>query len=529
MGKLARKLAGMACLAGCLLGGVVTMARAADLNIGFKAEVTSADPHVLNGANRNVWGHVYDTLVEQDRQLRPTPGLAQSWRLVNPTTWEFTLRPNVKFHNGAALTADDVKYSIVRAMQLPGPRTFRSYLRDVDSVSVSVSAPLTLQVKTKRVSPTLPENLGLVAILPRSLGEHVGEDSFASGKAAIGSGPYKFSSWLHGQKLVLTKNPDYWGAKQPWEHVTLQFIPREPARAAALLSGSVDVINDVTANMEAALKRYELVSVTSYMLNYLALDQFRDRSPFVRAADGTPLAKNPLKDARVRQAMMTAINRDGIIRFLMKGDATAAEQLVPKGFFGYENGFKLPAYDLAKAKALLAEAGYPAGFQLTVHCTNNRYVNDARLCEAVAQVFSQIGIKTEVATMPYSVFQTRAFGGASGESEFSVFLVGNGAVTGDTLTALVSTIHSADKAAGTGASNYGRYHNKEVDSLIDKAAANTDEPARLRQQQQAARLALGDGAIIPLLHLNASWAMKKQLTMTPRADGFTMAMDIHPK
>lgn len=527
MWKVARKFAGLACVAGCLSGGAASVAGAADLNIGFKAEVTSADPHVLNGANRNVWAHVYDTLVEQDRQLRPSPGLAQSWRLVSPTAWEFKLRPNVKFHNGALMTAEDVRYSIQRAMQLPGPRTFRSYLRDVDGVTVS--APLTILVKTKRVSPTLPENLGLIAILPKSLGEGVSEESFASGKSAIGSGPYKFGSWLHGQKLELSKNPDYWGARQPWDHVTLQFIPREPARAAALLSGSVDVINDVTVNMEGALKSYDLVSVTSYMLNYLALDQFRDRSPFVKAADGTPLAKNPLKEPKVRQAMMTAINRDGIIRFLMKGDATAAEQLVPKGFFGYEAGFKLPAYDLAKAKALLAEGGYPGGFQLTVHCTNNRYVNDSKLCEAVAQVFSQIGIKTEVATMPYSVFQTRAFGGAGGEPEFSVFLVGNGAVTGDSLTALVSTIHSADKVAGTGASNYGRYHNKEVDSLIDKASANTDEPSRLVQQQQASRLALSEGAIIPLLHLNAAWAMKKQLTMTPRADGFTMAMDIRPK
>jgi peptide/nickel transport system substrate-binding protein len=266
------------------------------------------------------------------------------------------------------------------------------------------------------------------------------------------------------------------------------------------------------------------------MLNYLAMDQSRDVSPFVKGADGKPLAKNPLKNLKVRQALMTAINRDGIIKFLMKGDATASEQLVPKGFFGYDPSLKLPAYDLAKAKALLAEAGYPEGFQLTVHCPNNRYINDAKLCEAVAQVFSQIGVKTDVSTMPYAVFQTRALGGGpNGEPEFSVFLVGNGAVTGDSLTGLVSTIHSFDKAKVTGVSNYGRYKNAEVDALIEKAAGTTDDKAREQLQQKAATAALSDGAIIPLLHLNSAWAMKKNITITPRADGFTMAMDIRAK
>ncbi|QNB07937.1 ABC transporter substrate-binding protein [Herbaspirillum frisingense] len=527
MWSVARRGLAMVCLAAsmCVGGSAV----AADLKIGFKAEVTSADPHVLNGANRNIWAHVYDALVAQDHQLRPKPSLALSWKLVNPTTWEFKLRPNVKFSNGEALSAEDVKYSIDRAMHLSGPRTFRSYLKDVESVSAS--GPLTVTIKTKRVSPTLPENVGLIAVLPKSLGTTVNEESFANGKSAIGSGPYKFESWAHGQNLVLAKNPDYWGDKEPWDKVTFLFVPREPARAAALLSNSVDIINDITANMEASFRSgYKIEHITSYMLNYLAMDQARDVSPFVRGADGKPLAKNPLKNLKVRQALMTAINRDGIIKFLMKGDATASEQLVPKGFFGYDPNLKLPAFDLAKAKALLAEAGYPEGFQLTVHCPNNRYINDAKLCEAVAQVFSQIGVKTDVSTMPYAVFQTRAFGGGpNGEPEFSVFLVGNGAVTGDSLTGLVSTIHSFDKAKVTGVSNYGRYKNAEVDELIEKAAGTTDEKAREQLQQKAATAALGDGAIIPLLHLNSAWAMKKNITITPRADGFTMAMDIRAK
>jgi len=525
MWNVVKKVLAGALAASCL---VTLTASAAELKIGYKSEVTSADPHVLNGANRNIWNHVYESLVAKDAQLRPKPSLALSWRLVNPTLWEFKLRPGVKFQNGAAMTADDVKYSIDRAMHQTGPRTYRSYLKDVDSVSVS--GPLTLQVKTKVVSPTLPENIGLVAIIPKSLGENISEDSFASGKSAIGTGPYKFVSWAHGQNIVLAKNPDYWGDKEPWDMVTIQFIPREPARAAALLSGSVDIINDVTANMESSFKDYKLTSVTSYMLNYLALDEYRDNSPYIKGIDGAPLQKNPFKNLKVRQALMTAINRDGIIKFLMKGDATASDQLVPKGFFGHDASFKLPAYDLARAKALLAEGGYPNGFQLTIHCTNNRYINDAKLCEAIAQVFNQIGIKTDVATMPFSVYQTRVFGGGTnGEPEFSAFLLGTGAVTGDSGTLLTSVIHSGNKAAGIGANNYGRYANKDVDALIDKAVSTTDEKAREELQKKAAQIALQDGAIIPLLHLNVAWAMKKDLSIVPRADGFTMATDIRKK
>lgn len=520
-----KKFCSLTCLAACVLA---TTAQAADLHIGYKTEVTSADPHVLNGANRNIWAHVYETLVAQDAQLRPKPGLALSWRMVNPKTWEFKLRPNVPFQNGAVMSAEDVKYSIERAMHLSGPRTFRTYLKDVESLSVT--APLTLQIKTKAVSPTLPDNLGQIAIVPRTIDATASEASFASGKSAIGTGPYKFVAWTNGQKITLARNPGYWGAKEPWDNVTFSFIPREPARAAALLSGSVDIINDVNANILNSLKAFDTVAVTSYMLNYIALDQFREVSPFVRGNDGNPLKKNPLRDHKVRQALMSAINREGLIRFLMKGDGTAAEQLVPKEFFGFDPALKLPALNLAKARELLAQAGYPSGFRLTIHCPNNRYINDAKLCEAVAQSFSQIGVATEVTTMPYSVFIGRAFGGGpNGEPEFSAFLVGYGAVTGDSLTGLISTIHTTDKNISAGVNNYGRYSNQQVDALIDKAAQTVDDKERALLQNQATRLALEDGAIIPLLHLNAAWAMKKNLSIKPRADGFTMAMDIRAR
>ncbi|MES2902382.1 MAG: ABC transporter substrate-binding protein [Pseudomonadota bacterium] len=509
------------------LAGVIASAGAADLSIGLKAELTSADPHILNGANRNILAHVYESLVAQDRSLRPVPGLALSWRMVDPTSWEFTLRPNVRFHNGAPLSAADVKYSIERAMAMPGPRTFRTYLKDVRSVSIT--GPSTVLVQSKRVSPTLPENVGLIAILPRALGT-VAEGGFADGRAAVGTGPYRYGSWAHGQKLVLHKHAGYWGGAEPWDKVTLLFVPREPARAAALLSGSVDLVNDVTTHMEHAFRGYDIVSATSYMLNYLSLDQFRDDSPYVTGNNGERLAANPLKMLKVRRALNLAIDRQAIIRHVMKRDAIASGQMVPAGFFGHDDTIAPPAHDAAAARALLREAGYPAGFRLTIHCTNNRYLNDAKVCEAVAQMLTRVGIRTAVTTMPFAVFQTRAqTGGKGGVPEFSMLLFGVSAVTGNSITGLTSTIHSYDRALGTGVSNLGRYSNPQVDALIGRAASTIDAVAREDLQKQAAALALGDAAILPLLHLKAAWAMRPGLTYLPRSDGFTLAMNVRPK
>jgi peptide/nickel transport system substrate-binding protein len=509
------------------LAASLAHATAAELKIGFKAELTSADPHVLNGTTRNVLSHVYESLVGQDDQLRPVASLATAWKLVAPTSWEFTLRPGVRFHNGAPLTAVDVKYSIERAMAQKGPRTFRTYLKDIRSVTAA--GPLTVVVETKRVSPTLPENIGMIAILPATLGV-VAESAFAAGRSAIGTGPYSWGSWSHGQKLVLNKNASYWGAQEPWDRVLILFVPREPARAAALLSGSVDVVNEVTTHMQHAFRGLEIVSTTSYMLNYLTVDQFRDDSPYVTGADGRRLAHNPLKSLAVRRAMNLAIHRDAIIKYLMKQDAIVSEQLVPAGFFGHDPQFHLPSYDPVKARAMLAEAGYPNGFRLTLHCTNNRYLNDAKVCEAVAQMLTRVGIKTAVATLPFAVFQGRAMGGnKAAEPEFSMVLFGMSAVTGNSITGLNSNIRAFDKAAGTGASNLGRYSNPAVDALLEQAGSTIDAPARQKLQQQAAAIALNDGAMIPLLHLKAAWAMRAGLSVRPRSDGFTLAMNIRPK
>jgi peptide/nickel transport system substrate-binding protein len=470
---------------------------------------------------------VYDTLVARDAHLRPTPALATSWRVVDDLTWEFKLRPNVVFSDGSPLTAQDVKFSIDRANGLAGPRTFRSYLKDI--ASVSAPSPDTVIVKTKYPSATLPNTIGLVPIVPSKIG-NPNEAAFAAGSAAIGSGPYKYVQWDKGERVVLARNERYWGPREPWEKVTFQFISSDAARAAAMLAGSVDVIDSASTAVAEAFKRsdkIDAVAVTSYMLNYVQVDQTRDQSPFVKALNDKPLARNPFKDSRVRQALAYMINRDVLVKRVMKGDAEATGQLVPAGFFGHDPKLGVPEYNLAKAKSLLKEAGYPEGFKLTLHCPNDRYLNDAKACESLAQMFTQGGIQTELQTLPFSVFLTRAIGGGpSGEPEFSAFLLGQGSPTGDSIEVLFNVLRSYDKNSG---STQKQYSSGEVDGLIDRASRTLETSSREGVQQAATRLAMDDAAVFPLYHLKASWAVRKGLVLNPRSDGFTLAMDVRSR
>jgi peptide/nickel transport system substrate-binding protein len=498
---------------------------AADLRIGFHAEVTSADPHVHVVQNRNVWMHVYEPLVRQDPLLRATPGLARGWRSVDPTTWVFTLRPNVVFHDGSPMTAEDVKFSIDRARNMPGARTLRAYLKDIESVNVV--DPMTIQVKTAGPSPALPDNLSLVVVLPRSIGK-ADEEAFSHGKIAIGTGPYKFGEWVRGQRVVLVRNDKYWGDREPWDKVSFEFIPKEPARATALLTGAVDIINGASASVVEALKRnpsIEQAASVSYMLNYLFMDQ-RPTTPLVTDAAGKPLPHNPLVNLKVRQAINLAIDRDVLARKVMKGDSEPAGQTVPEGFFGYDAALKPVRGDAAKARALLAEAGFPQGFQMTLYCTNDRYLNDAKVCEALGQMLTQAGIKTAVQTQPYAVVLGKAQGSKPDISDLSIGMMGIGAVSGDSLQPMIATLQSRDAKAGTGQNNYGRYSNAKLDALIAQANKTISPVEREALQKQAAQLAAEDLGIIPLHHQKASWAFRKGLGIVPRADNFTFAMSI---
>ena len=504
---------------------VASVAAAADLAIGIGADVTAIDPHYHNVTpNNNVAAHIFDYLVLRDERQRVIPGLAESWRTIDPVTWEFKLRHGVKFHDGSDFTAADVVGSIERVPTVPNsPSPFTAYTKQIKEMIVV--DPYTIRFRTAAPYPLMPSDLTQVAIISKAAAKATTEE-FNSGKAAIGTGPYRLVRYAKGDRIELRRFDGYWGGKTPWQNVTLRLLPSDAPRVAALLAGDVQAIENVPTSDVAALrndKRVALYRTVADRLIYLHIDSERDVSPFVTDRDGKPLARNPLKDARVRKAISKAINRQALVDRVMEGQAVATGQLLPEGFFGYSPKLKPEPYDPEGAKKLLAEAGYPNGFGLTIHSPNNRYVNDARVAQAVAQMLTHVGIATRVEAMPSATFFPQAT-----EGRFSFILVGWSSGTGEASSPLKALIATVSKEKGFGTANRGHYSNAKVDLLLEDALVTVDDAKREALLQRATELALQDTAIVPLYHQVSLWGTRNGIGYTPRTDENTLAHKFRP-
>jgi len=512
-------LVGAIVAAGMFLAGG---ASAEELRVGLAQEPSSIDPHYHNlGPNNSFSMHVFQPLVIPDEKQRPTPGLAESWKPIDDTTWEFKLREGVKFHDGSDFNADDVVHSFERAPNVPNsPSSFALYVK---GKTVEKVDDYTVHIKTEEPYPLMVNDIWNIYIVSDEAADATTGD-FNSGKAAAGTGPYRFVEWVPGDRIVIERNDDYWGDKAVFDKVTFKPINSAPARVAALLAADVDIIGEVpTADIER-LEGDDGVSLFQGVSNriiYLHMDQFREKTPFVTGTD-----KNPLMDARVRKAISKAINREAIVERVMEGVAIPAGQLLPEGFFGVSESLKPEAYDPEGAKQLLAEAGYPDGFGLTLHSPNNRYINDAKIAQAVGQMLARIGIDTQVDAMPANVFFTRASsGGPDNSPEFSLILVGWGSGTGEASSPLRSLLATYNPETGSGASNRGRMSNPELDQLIADALQTVDDEKRAQLLADATDLAIGElQGIIPLHYQVNTWATRKGLTYTPRTDERTVAL-----
>ncbi|MEL6962427.1 MAG: ABC transporter substrate-binding protein [Pseudomonadota bacterium] len=510
---------------------IAAPAIAEDLTIGLASEPTSIDPHYHNlGPNNALARHIYGNLIMQDENQQLQPGLAVSWEAIDDLTWEFKLREGVTFHDGSPLTADDVVFTFERAPNVPNsPSSYATYIKGKTAVKVD---DLTVHIKTETPYPQMATDVSTIPIISVEASEGASTEDFNAGKAAIGAGPYKFVEYVPGDRIVIERNPGYWGEAPAWDTVTFKAIKSGPSRVAALLAGDVDVIASVPTTDIESLEGDESVSLFQGVSNrviYLHLDHDRADSPFVKAKDGGAI-ENPLRDQRVRMAISKAINRDAIVDRVMENVALKAGQLLPDGFFGVSPNLQPVDYDPEGAKALLAEAGVPDGFGLTIHGPNDRYINDAKIAEAVAQMLTRAGIDTAVETMPRSVYFKRAStGGPDGTPEFSFILVGWGAGSGEASSPLKSLIHTYDKERGFGASNRGRYSNPEVDALIEEALATIDDAAREGMLAQATEIAINDGAIIPLHYQVNTWGARKGLKYIPRTDEYTLATSVVPE
>lgn len=509
-------------LAATVLALLAPLASAAELRIGLSSEVTTMDPHFFNsGPNNAFLHHLFDSLTDVDAQGRLIPALAESWRAVDETTWEFRLRRDVKFHDGSPLTAEDVLFSLARPGRIANsPGSYTSYTKPI--VAMEAVDAHTVRLKTAAPYGPLPLDLISIFIVSKNAAQHATQEQFNDGRAAIGTGPFRFARFVKGERIEVVRNDAFWGERPQWERVHFRMLSSDAPRLAALLAGDVDLIEAVPPADLARLKRdarVRLAQHTTWRTLFWQLDQFRDVSPFVTDLAGKPLPANPLKDVRVRRAISKAIDRQALVERTLEGLAVPASNLNAAGIFGYNAALALEAHDPEGAKKLLAEAGYAEGFGLTVHGPSNRYINDAQVVQTVAQFLNRVGIRARVATQPVTVY----FGKARA-SEFSFALLGWGSLAADfTLRSIVGT---PDPDRGWGTWNWGRYSNSAVDALVGDALGAIDPAQREEFARQAAKAALDDYAVIPSHHQIATWAMRTGLEYTGRIDEFTFAHEV---
>jgi peptide/nickel transport system substrate-binding protein len=524
--KICNRVALLAAVS-ALAVGLPAAGQAQNVTIAVGAQVTSLDPqyHALS-PNYAVAEMLFGALTSFDANGRLEPGLAESWKPVAPDTWEFKLRPGVKFHNGNDFTAEDVAFSIARPPTVPNsPSSYAIYTRAVKGVEIV--DPLTIRLKTDGPYPLLPTDLGQVAMLDKQTHEGAATEDFNSGKVAIGAGPFRFVSFRSGDRLELERNEEYWGPKPVWKHVSYRIITNNGARMAAMLAGDVDMIDQVPTNDIARLRRESRVKLSEkdgLRIIFLGTDQSRDgESPYLSDNDGKPLPRNPLRDLRVRQALNIAIDRPAIVQRVMEGSALPSAQFLPPGTFGYVPDLEPAKPDVNVAKKLLADAGYPNGFRINLAGPNDRYLNDARIIQAVGQMWSRIGVQTNVEAMPWTTFAARRT-----RQEFGAFLSGWGTASAEASSPLRSLTATPSREKGWGGSNGGRYSNPEADAKLDAALSELDDAKREALLQDATRITMEDVGIMPIHIQKNVWAMKPNLVHDARADELTRAQDVRP-
>jgi peptide/nickel transport system substrate-binding protein len=387
--------------------------------------------------------------------------------------------------------------------------------------------PLTLLVRTEQPYPLLMDQIGRIFIVPAKLGPQLTTADFTAGRAMIGTGPWRFRSAAPGDNVVMDANPDYWGPKPQFAHITLKFLSNAAARSAALLSGAVDVIEQIPPSDTGLFQHRQdvtLYSTTSTRLVYLAMDQGRDDSPFITGKDGVPMKVNPLKDRRVRLALSKLINRDAIVQRVLAGAGEPAGQFVAEGQGGYDSALQPMKFDAVGAHKLLTEAGYPDGFGLTVHGSNNRFPNDSQVTQAIGQMFSRGGLQVNgVEVLPYNVYAP-----AATQRKYSVFVFSFGSIGSSSLNGLSGVLATYDAAAGTGSLNRARYSNPEFDAKLKQAASEFDETKRNALLAAATRIAMDDGAILPLYWQRLYWAARKGYVVEPDRGESTSGLFVFP-
>ena len=483
------------------------------------SDIPTMDIHSQNNALGNgVHAAVYESLVYYNsKSFKIEPQLATEWKLTSPTQMRIVLRKGVKFSDGSPFTADDAVFSLNRSMAKTS--NYGVYAQGIDKV-VKVSDS-EIDVMLKSPNPVLMNQLTELRMMSKAWAEKnksvepkdikTKDESFAH-RNAMGTGPFMVESWQPDQKMVFKRNPNWWG-KMDGNVTEIVYTPikSEATRVAALLSGEVDLVLDPSLQDLARMRANKDLKVMDGAENrtiFLGMDQFRDE-----LVGSSVKGKNPLKDVRVRKALYQAIDSATLNKAIMRGISQPTGTLVSPQVNGWTKKVDVRwPYNVEAAKNLMAEAGYKDGFEVDFACSNNRYINDEEICQAVTAMWSKIGVKAKLRTLPLVTYFPMIQ-----RYEASIYMLGWGVPTFDALYSLQSLTRSVG-AGGDGNYNVGRYSNPQMDALVERIKKETDAKNRNDLIEKALELSHTDVAYIPLHNQIIPWALKKNIDVVHRAD-----------
>ena len=504
-------------LAAALIAGCATT-QAATLKWGAQNDILTLDPHSQNHATTNgIMQHTYEGLVRYTKDFGVEPCLATSWQLISPTHYRFSLRKNVKFHDGTPFTADDVVFSYHRILQPQG--TMQIYVAGVKEVKKIDD--YTVDMILGGPSPILLRNLVDFRIMSKAwAAKHKSEnvqnyvakeESYAS-RNANGTGPYLIKLWEPDKRLLMQANTGWWGKLDGnVTEVIYTPIKADATRIAALLSGDVDIVTDLpTQDVQRLRNDAKLKVLDGHEVRtiFIGMDQF---SPELKYS--SVKGKNPFKDMRVRKALNIAVDREAIKRVTMRGLSIPAAIMVAPGVHGHTPDIdKVTPVDVDGAKKLLAEAGYPNGFDFSLDCPNNRYVNDEEICQSLVGMWSRIGLKVKLLaqTMPIFIAKIQNF-------DHDAYMLGWGVANFDANYTLFSLLHTKTTGAA-GSFNLGRVSDPKLDALIQGINTEVDAKKRDAMIREALTITRDNYYYVPLHHQLRPWAMKKGVTTVYKAD-----------
>ena len=498
--------------------------RAADLTIGLNVTPTSMDPHFhYVSQNGSPLSHVLEPLVAMEGDRTLSPALATSWKAIDDTTWEFSLRKGVKFHDGSDFTAADVVFSYKRVLVVPNsPSSYAIFVKSIETTTVV--DPYTIRFKTKVPDAELPINLSQVFILSaKAAGGPAPEGKTTAqlnaGDGLVGTGPYRFVSFVPNDRMVVTRSNTYWGKAPAWDTVTMRVIAQDSSRAASMMTGEINaaIVPGEAVDALKANPKVKVVVADACFFTYLALDQ-HEPSPTITGTDG----KNPLKDPRVRKALSLAINRQAIAERVMSGLADPAAELGSSTLFGATPDAKPDPFDLEQAKKLLADAGYAKGFGITLHSPKGLFPSDAQLAQAIASMWTRAGVRTEVEAVPGSTFYSRR-----NKLEYSAYVTNACPYIGQMSYSLRILAMTRDMEKGNGQINVSTYSNPKIDALLTQAFGTIKDDSRAKLVQEASKIAMQeDRPVLAIIRHRYAYAVRSDLAFRPRIDTFLTAMQI---